>query len=183
MHQALEQSPALRRMLQSPEVGELSLNNSSASRPAPVADEARGSDAAASPSTPAANPRVSAPGWQEADGVHGGGPLGGHRRREALGGAPSEGGAAEVSGSEQAGAETLSPGTLGGGGDRSDSGAEVGGTGRDTTGKTRGASNRGDLQAVVLGHHMLDFWTNVCVCHMLIVESGVDHDQPPVYQV
>lgn len=170
-------------MLQSPEAGELSLNPSSASRPAPVADEARGSgDAAASTSTPAAHPRVSAPGWQEADGVHGGAPSGGHRRREA-GGAPSEGGTAEVSGSEQAAAETLSPGTPGGGGDRSDGGAGVGGTGRDTTGRTRGASSRGDLQAVVLGHHMLDFWTNVCVCHMLIVESGVEHDQPPVYQV
>lgn len=36
--------------------------------------------------------------------------------------------------------------------------------------------------ALVLGHHMLDFWTNICVCHSLIV-----HDNPqgglPLYQV
>ena len=28
----------------------------------------------------------------------------------------------------------------------------------------------GDVTAAVLGHHVLDFWTNVCLCHSLIVE-------------
>lgn len=36
--------------------------------------------------------------------------------------------------------------------------------------------------AMVLGHHLLDFWTNICVCHSLIV-----HENPqgglPLYQV
>ena len=27
-----------------------------------------------------------------------------------------------------------------------------------------------ELSAAVLGHHMLDFWSNVCLCHSLIVE-------------
>lgn len=35
--------------------------------------------------------------------------------------------------------------------------------------------------ALVLGHHVLDFWTNICVCHSLIV-----HENPqgglPLYQ-
>lgn len=28
------------------------------------------------------------------------------------------------------------------------------------------------LEQVLLGHHMIDFWTNLCVCHSLIVEDG-----------
>ena len=37
------------------------------------------------------------------------------------------------------------------------------------------------LEQVILGHHMVDFWTNLCICHSLIVE---DHPTlGKVYQV
>lgn len=37
------------------------------------------------------------------------------------------------------------------------------------------------LGNILLGHHMLDFWINLCVCHSLIVE---DHPTGgKVYQV
>ncbi len=34
---------------------------------------------------------------------------------------------------------------------------------------------------VLLGNHLLDFWTNICICHSLIVEKGPDGGI--VYQV
>lgn len=37
------------------------------------------------------------------------------------------------------------------------------------------AQNRRQL---VLGHHVLDFWTNICICQSLLVEEGLG-----VYQV
>ena len=37
-------------------------------------------------------------------------------------------------------------------------------------------------QKVLLGHHLLDLWTGLCVCHNLITEEA-EAGQPPVYQV
>lgn len=28
------------------------------------------------------------------------------------------------------------------------------------------------LEQIILGHHTIDFWINLCVCHSLIVEDG-----------
>ena len=33
----------------------------------------------------------------------------------------------------------------------------------------------------LLGHHLLDFWVNICLCHSLIVEEAEDGG-PPIYQ-
>ena len=33
-----------------------------------------------------------------------------------------------------------------------------------------------EVTAAVLGHHVLDFWTNVCLCHSLIVEADRDDE-------
>ena len=35
---------------------------------------------------------------------------------------------------------------------------------------------------LLLGHHLLDFWANICLCHSLIVEEAEDGG-PPIYQV
>lgn len=35
--------------------------------------------------------------------------------------------------------------------------------------------------ALALGHHMTDFFTNICLCHSLILESTADSDKP-IYQ-
>lgn len=41
--------------------------------------------------------------------------------------------------------------------------------------------------AMVLGLHLLDFWTNICVCHSIIVASSEEdkakHEGMPSYQV
>ena len=37
-------------------------------------------------------------------------------------------------------------------------------------------------QTLLLGHHLVDFWTNICVCHNLITEEG-DGTELPAYQV
>eukprot|EP00884_Botryococcus_braunii_P012317 jgi/Botrbrau1/21086/Bobra.0144s0084.1 len=37
-------------------------------------------------------------------------------------------------------------------------------------------------RAIVLGHHVADFWTIVCICHNLIVEANPKPWRPPVYQ-
>ena len=34
---------------------------------------------------------------------------------------------------------------------------------------------------LLLGHHLLDFWANICLCHSLIVEEAEDGG-PPIYQ-
>lgn len=34
---------------------------------------------------------------------------------------------------------------------------------------------------VVLACHLVDFWTNICLCHSLIVEEAED-EGPPIYQ-
>lgn len=44
-----------------------------------------------------------------------------------------------------------------------------------------GASS-GQEDELLLGHHLLDFWTNICVCHNLITEENAEGG-PPVYQV
>ncbi len=33
----------------------------------------------------------------------------------------------------------------------------------------------------LLGHHLLDFWVNICLCHSLIVEEAEDGGLP-IYQ-
>lgn len=38
-------------------------------------------------------------------------------------------------------------------------------------------------QALVLGHHIADFWTIICICHSLIVEANPKPGRAPVYQV
>lgn len=47
-----------------------------------------------------------------------------------------------------------------------------------TSAADRAAATR---NAVTLGHHMVDFFTNVCLCHSLILEEGAE-DAQPVYQ-
>ena len=56
-------------------------------------------------------------------------------------------------------------------------------TGRETARRGAGGGQGSELEAVVLGHHMVDFWTNVCVCHTLIVEESPEGAGPPIYQV
>jgi hypothetical protein len=34
----------------------------------------------------------------------------------------------------------------------------------------------------VLGEHVLDFWTNICLCHSLIIEEAEDEEELPLYQ-
>lgn len=38
------------------------------------------------------------------------------------------------------------------------------------------------VDELLLGHHLVDFWTNICVCHNLITEEG-EAGGLPVYQV
>ena len=40
----------------------------------------------------------------------------------------------------------------------------------------------GQDDELLLGHHLLDFWTNICVCHNLITEENAEGG-PPMYQV
>lgn len=44
------------------------------------------------------------------------------------------------------------------------------------------AGNTESQAAVLLGHHFLDFWMNLCVCHNLITEEAAEGERP-VYQV
>lgn len=44
------------------------------------------------------------------------------------------------------------------------------------------ANAKSDIDPVVLGCHLVDFWTNICLCQSLIVEEAED-DGPPIYQV
>lgn len=39
-----------------------------------------------------------------------------------------------------------------------------------------------EQEDLLLGHHLVDFWTNLCVCHLLITEEN-EPGLPPVYQV
>jgi hypothetical protein len=38
-----------------------------------------------------------------------------------------------------------------------------------------------EADPIVLAAHLVDFWTNICLCHSLIVEEAAD-DGPPIYQ-
>ena len=44
-----------------------------------------------------------------------------------------------------------------------------------------GRSEQTPQSALALGHHMTDFFTNICLCHSLILESTSDSDKP-IYQ-
>lgn len=44
-----------------------------------------------------------------------------------------------------------------------------------------GAGGKPDINPVVLGCHLLDFWINICLCHSLIVEEAED-EGPPIFQ-
>lgn len=50
-------------------------------------------------------------------------------------------------------------------------------------GNTNGGGGSGDDEArlLLLGHHLVDFWCNICLCHSLIVEEAEDGG-PPIYQ-
>ncbi len=164
--QELERSPALRRALRSPGADAPSPAPGPASPPAAPAAEASGRGEAAGPCTPA--PGASQPGgWRQADG------------RPSNGGAPSgdagSGRGAAGGGGREAGGSGRAP-LNGGAGPPGSHGGQAGGAGG-------GDPDRGELEAVVLGHHLLDFWTNVCVCHMLIVEASAGGSGPPMYQV
>jgi hypothetical protein len=164
--QELERSPALRRALRSPGVDAPSSASGPAPPPAAPAAEASGGGEAAGTSAPA--PRASQPsGWHQDDG------------RPSNGGAPGgdagSGRGAAGGGGREAGGSGRAP-LNGGGGPPGSQGGRAGGAGG-------GDPDRGELEAVVLGHHLLDFWTNVCVCHMLIVEASAGGSGPPVYQV
>lgn len=55
----------------------------------------------------------------------------------------------------------------------------------ETNGTAHGDSptnGRAEADPVVLGCHLVDFWTNICLCQSLIVEEAED-DGPPIYQV
>ena len=43
-------------------------------------------------------------------------------------------------------------------------------------------SSPGELEELLLGHHLFDFWTNLCICHNLITEES-EPGCPPIYQV
>lgn len=38
-------------------------------------------------------------------------------------------------------------------------------------GETTEALGSDLLQQLLMGHHMVDFWINICICHSLIVED------------
>ena len=158
--------------------------------PSPTPDRV---DAAASPSTPAAYGRTPAPGLSgEAD-------PGPSRLGETSHGAASTGGRSGASAAGEGEQRVLDRnghaeggllGGRGGGGQAApDSPAAQPDDGRDRhrrrAGREDQAGSGSELEAVVLGHHMVDFWTNVCVCHTLIVEAGAGAEGagPPIYQV
>jgi hypothetical protein len=39
-----------------------------------------------------------------------------------------------------------------------------------------------EQDSLLLGHHLVDLWTNLCICHNLITEQAQD-GVPGVYQV
>ena len=51
--------------------------------------------------------------------------------------------------------------------------------------RSDGSRRRGytDRKFAILGHHLLDFWINICLCHSLIVEDRDEEPGPPGYQV
>jgi len=164
--QELERSSALRRALRSPGADAPSPAPGPVSPPAAPAAEASGRGEAAGPSTPA--PGASQPGgWRQADGRPSN--VGASSGDAGSGRGAAGGGGREAGGSGQAPLN-------GGAGLPGSHGGQAGGAGG-------GDPDRGELEAVVLGHHLLDFWTNVCVCHMLIVEASAGGSGPPMYQV
>ena len=66
-------------------------------------------------------------------------------------------------------------GTGGSGGDRN-GGAEsrVGGSEPTSQRKTSSPGNGGAEEQLLLAGHLVDFWTNICVCHSLIVDRSPD---------
>ena len=61
--------------------------------------------------------------------------------------------------------------------------AETNGSARAGSGRHGGPSNgKSEPDLVVLGCHLVDFWTNIALCQSLIVEAAED-DGPPIYQV
>lgn len=181
--QALEQSPGLRHMLRSPPADAPSPGEAAGPERNPSPDP----DPAASPSTPAAYGGTPAPGLPaEAD-------PGASRLRQASHGAASATGRGSVAGEGEhrvgdrvRHSEGDALGGRGGGGQAVPGSPSVhpdGSTGRERARGGAGGGQGSELEAVVLGHHMVDFWTNVCVCHTLIVEAGPDGAGPPIYQV
>ena len=183
--QALEQSPGLRHMLRSPAAGA----PRPGAAPGPECEPSPNPDPTASPSTPAAHGRTTAPGLPaEAD-------PGAGRLRQASGGAASTTGRGGAAGEGEHRATDRNRHADGGalGGQRSRGQAAPdspsvhadGSTGREGVRRGAGGGQGSELEAVVLGHHMVDFWTNVCVCHTLIVEAcgTMSGAGPPVYQV
>lgn len=138
-------------------------------------------DPAASPSTPAAYGRTPAPGV----------PAGADPRagalRQASHGAASTTGRGGAAGEGEHGAvdrdRHADSGAVGGQSSRGQAVHADGSTGREGVRTGAGGGPGSELEAVVLGHHMVDFWTNVCVCHNLIVEAGPEGAGPPIYQV
>ena len=181
--QALEQSPGLRHMLRSPAADAPSPGAAAGPECNPSPDP----DPTASPSIPAAYGSTPAPGLpaQADPGVS--------RLRQASHEAASttgRGGAAGEGEHRVINRERhVDSGALGGQNGRgqavpdSPSVHADGTTGRERARRGAGGGQGSELEAVVLGHHMVDFWTNVCVCHTLIVEAGPDGAGPPIYQV
>ena len=61
--------------------------------------------------------------------------------------------------------------------------AETNGASRPGSAHLDGPTNgKSELDPVVLGCHLVEFWTNICLCQSLIVEEAED-DGPPIYQV
>jgi hypothetical protein len=44
-----------------------------------------------------------------------------------------------------------------------------------------GTGSKAEVDPLVLACHLVDFWTNICLCHSLIVEEAED-EGPPIYQ-
>ena len=180
--QALEQSPGLRHMLRSPATAAPSPSAAAVPGCNPSPDP----DPAASPSTSAAHGRTPAPGLPaQAD-------PGAGRLRQASDGAASTIGRGGAAGEGEHRVmdrdRHADSGAVGG---RSGRGQAVpdspsvhadGTTGREEARRGAGGGQGSELEAVVLGHHMVDFWTNVCVCHTLIVEAAPEGAGPPIYQ-
>ena len=60
--------------------------------------------------------------------------------------------------------------------------AETNGTSRAGSGHLDSPANgKAEIDPVVLGCHLVDFWTNICLCQSLIVEEAED-DGLPIYQ-
>ena len=61
--------------------------------------------------------------------------------------------------------------------------ADTNGASRPGSAHLDGPTNgKSELDPVVLGCHLVEFWTNICLCQSLIVEEAED-DGPPIYQV